>query len=89
MAGLSEAQKAAYVLADNKLALNAGWDFDSLRLELSSLQEIGFDLSLTGFGDIEIAGILVDKSAGLTDPDEAPEPPVDPVSVLSIALAGC
>ena len=78
--GWSEMQKRAYVLADNKLALNAGWDAEMLRLALGELSEAGFDLSLTGFGEDELAGILVDASGGLTDPDEVPEPPVDPVS---------
>ena len=79
-AGWSETQKRAYVLADNKLALNAGWDAEMLRLALGELSEAGFDLSLTGFGEDELAGILVDASGGITDPDEVPEPPVDPVS---------
>ena len=48
--GWSEAQKRAYVLADNKLALNAGWDEELLRVELSDLRGMGADLSLTGFG---------------------------------------
>ena len=46
---LSDEQKAAYVIADNKLALNAGWDEDKLQLELLRLQELDFDISLTGF----------------------------------------
>jgi len=79
-AGWSETQKRAYVLADNKLALNAGWDAEMLRLALGELSEAGFDLSLTGFGEDELAGILVDASGGPTDPDEVPEPPVDPIS---------
>jgi len=79
-AGWSETQKRAYVLADNKLALNAGWDAEMLRLALGELSEAGFDLSLTGFGEDELADILVDASGGIADPDEVPEPPVDPVS---------
>ena len=55
LAGLSEAQKRAYVIADNKLALNAGWDNELLGLELGELDALGFDLSLTGFGEDEIA----------------------------------
>jgi ParB-like chromosome segregation protein Spo0J len=50
--GWSDAQKRAYVLADNKLTLNAGWDDDLLRIELSGLQELNFDLGLTGFSDL-------------------------------------
>jgi DNA modification methylase len=80
--GWSEAQRRAYVLADNKLALNAGWDEDLLRLELGDLQSHGFDLGLAGFGELEIAGFLAEPSAGLTDPDEAPAPPEIPVSRL-------
>lgn len=79
--GWTEAQKKAYVLADNKLAMNAGWDMDMLKVELSGLGEMDFDLSLTGFGDDELATLLADKTEGLTDPDEVPEAPADPVSV--------
>ena len=68
LAHLTPTQRRAYVLADNKLALNAGWDTDMLRLELADLQLGGFDLGLTGFGDDEIAGLLVDTNGGLTDP---------------------
>ena len=80
--GWTEAQKRAYILADNKLALNAGWDADLLRVEIGDLQAVDFDISLIGFGDDELAAIMVDKTEGLTDPDEAPETPVDPVSAL-------
>ena len=52
--GWSDAQKRAYVIADNKLALNAGWDDELLRLEFNELDELGFDLELTGFGLNEI-----------------------------------
>ena len=79
--GWSEAQKRAYVLADNKLAENAGWDRDLLKIELGDLTAFDFDLDLTGFGEGEIADLLADKTAGLTDPDEVPEPPVEPVTV--------
>jgi ParB-like chromosome segregation protein Spo0J len=72
LAGLSEAQKRAYIIADNKLALNAGWDTDLLALELGELQATGFDLSLTGFSDIEILGLLAAGTQGLTDPDDIP-----------------
>ncbi len=74
--GLTEAQKRAYVIADNKLALNAGWNFDILRLEMASISAADFDLELTGFSEDEIAKIMGDK-AGLTEPDELPEV-VDP-----------
>ena len=78
--GWSEAQKRAYVLADNKLAMNAGWDDNLLKIELADLQALNFDLGLTGFSFDEIATLTFDKTAGLTDPDEAPEAPADPVS---------
>jgi DNA modification methylase len=79
---LTEAQRRAYVIADNKLALNAGWDMDLLKVELGGLQADGFDLGLTGFSGDELAGLFAESTDGLTDPDEAPEVPVDPVSVL-------
>ncbi|MGE4043571.1 MAG: site-specific DNA-methyltransferase [Acetobacteraceae bacterium] len=56
--GWSQAQIRAYLLADNKLALNAGWDTATLALELGELQAMGFDLALTGFSDDEIADLL-------------------------------
>lgn len=77
---LTDAQRRAYVLADNKLALNAGWDADLLRIEIADLQADGFDLALTGFSGDEIAAFLADGSAALTDPDEIPAPPAVPVS---------
>ncbi|WP_258117159.1 ParB/Srx family N-terminal domain-containing protein [Mesorhizobium onobrychidis] len=67
--GLSEAQKRALVIADNKLALNAGWDTELLGLELADLGELGFNLSLTGFDDLEIAALTNIGKPGLTDPD--------------------
>jgi len=74
--GWTEAQKKAYVIADNKLALNAGWDNDMLAVELGELSELNFDLSLTGFGADEIGTLLADDpTEGLTDEDAVPEPP--------------
>jgi hypothetical protein len=56
---LTETQRKAYIIADNKLALNAGWDLDLLKIELAGLrEEDGFDLSLTGFNDIELNSLL-------------------------------
>lgn len=55
--GWTEAQKKAYVIADNKLALNAGWDNEILRIEFDDLKEIGFDLLLTGFDNNEITNL--------------------------------
>jgi ParB-like chromosome segregation protein Spo0J len=77
---LTETQKRAYVLADNRLALSAGWDADMLRLELGELDAAGFDLALTGFEPGELAGFLADPGEGLTDPDEVPEVPLLPVA---------
>lgn len=51
---LTETQRKAYILADNKMALNAGWDEDMLRLELRELGDMGFDLELTGFDGVEV-----------------------------------
>lgn len=80
--GWSEAQRRAYVLADNKLALNAGWDSDLLKVELLDLQGVGFDLALTGFDADELAALTIEDTDGLTDPDAVPETPADPVSEL-------
>jgi DNA modification methylase len=78
---LTEAQRKAYVIADNKLALNAGWDEQLLAIELKGLGELGFDLGLTGFGELEFSALFAEKTDGLTDPDEAPEAPENPVSM--------
>lgn len=78
--GWTKAQIKAYALADNKLALNAGWDEALLALEIADLQELGFDLPLIGFSDIEIAALGASETVGLTDPDDAPAAPEQPVS---------
>jgi len=81
--GWTEAQKKAYVIADNKLALNAGWDEKMLSLEFDELQELGFDLTLTGFTGDEILALKpLEETVGLTDEDEVPETPEVPVTVL-------
>ena len=51
LVGLSDAQRKAYIIADNQLALNSGWDLDMLRVEFEQLQELDFDLSLIGFDE--------------------------------------
>lgn len=61
-AHLTEAQRKAYVIADNKLALNAGWDDEMLRIELAELGELGFDLDLTGFSIGEISNLSFGES---------------------------
>lgn len=77
--GWTEAQKKAYVLADNQLAVNAGWDAELLSTELKGLQELDFDLGLIGFGDLD--ALLADKTYGLTDSDDVPDAPDNPVTV--------
>lgn len=76
--GWTDAQRKAYVLADNQLALNAGWDAAVLSTELQGLSEVGFDLELLGFGNLE--ELLATGTEGLTDPDDVPELPADPVT---------
>jgi DNA modification methylase len=81
--GWTEAQKKAYIIADNKLALNAGWDNELLAVEFGELKELEFDLELTGFDLAEIGELMPDEPVdGLTDEDAVPEPPETPVSVL-------
>jgi ParB-like chromosome segregation protein Spo0J len=76
LAHMSETQKRAYVLTDNQLALNAGWDEALLRLELADISELGFDLALIGFGAGELERLLAgDGRTGLTADDEAPALP--------------
>ena len=79
---LTDAKRRAYVIADNKLALNAGWDVELLKIELSDLKALDFDLSLTGFDPGELGNLLADKTEGLTDPDAVPETPARAVTVL-------
>lgn len=80
---LSEAQRKLYILADNKLAMNAGWDTALLSLELGELQEMGEDLSIVGFDDGELAELLQPEQVeGLTDEDLVPEIPDEPTSKL-------
>ena len=79
---LTDAQKRAYVIADNQLALNAGWDADMLKVEIADLTAADFDLSLLGFDDKMLASLTADETEGLTDEDDVPDVPVKPVSVL-------
>jgi ParB-like chromosome segregation protein Spo0J len=60
LVGLTEAQRKAYIIADNKIALNAGWDEELLRVELESLQDMNFDLDLLGFNEDELNEIFKD-----------------------------
>ena len=78
---LTEIQKKALIIADNKLALNAGWDNELLSLELEELELEGLDLSLTGFGEEEISALKPEVvNEGLTDEDAVPEPPPEPIT---------
>lgn len=80
LSGLTEAQKRAYIIADNRLALDAGWDVDILKLEFAELEKEGFELSKTGFSDEEINEMMADldrEVAGVEDVD-TPEPPKNP-----------
>jgi DNA modification methylase len=82
LAHLTPTQKKAYILADNRIAENAGWDEELLKLELAELQDADFNLDLMGFGDEELDRLLdgnVDQ-AGLTEDDAVPESPAEPVS---------
>ncbi len=81
LSNLTSAQKRAYVIADNKLALNAGWDSDALKFEITGLKDEDFDLSLTGFDQGEIEQILIGNgNDGLTDQDAVPEVGEEPVT---------
>jgi DNA modification methylase len=84
--GWSDEDRRVYCLADNRLAETSVWDPETLRLEWNELVALGAgdDLSMIGFSEDDIAdlvpGILGESGAGLTDPDDVPEPPVEPVS---------
>jgi DNA modification methylase len=81
---MTESQKKAYIIADNKLAMNAGWDNSMLTIELQDLEDEGFDLSLTGFDDKELDALLnvIEGTNGLTDEDAVPETPIEPKTKL-------
>lgn len=81
LAGMTDVQRRAYVIADNKLALNAGWDDAVLALELQELGDLGFDVDLTGFSLDEINALTPEEIApGLTDEDAVPELQAEPGS---------
>lgn len=77
---LTDAQRRALVIADNRLALSAGWDDEMLASELIGLRDDGFSLPLLGFGDDEIGRLLAVQTEGLTDPDDVPEEQAEAVS---------
>lgn len=72
LAGLTEAQRKAYVIADNRLALDAGWNFELLKMEVEALGELGFEeITLTGFTEAELGNLFLDKPA--EEPEKAPK----------------
>jgi len=81
---LTPTQKKAYIIADNRLALNAGWDDQMLTIELNDLLEDKFSLELLGFNADELNALLnpVEINEGLVDEDEVPEPPLEPITKL-------
>ena len=79
---LTEAQKKAYIIADNRLALNADWDYEMLKVELKELDDLEFDINLLGFEDKEIDVLLAEPTEGLTDEDEVPDLPDEPITKL-------
>jgi DNA modification methylase len=80
IADLSETQAKAYRLADNRLSEDADWDIEMLGLEIRELDDLGFELDLTGFDNTELANLLIDPDLGETDEDAVPEPPEEPIS---------
>ena len=81
LAGLTDIQKKAYIIADNKLALNAGWDDQILKLEIAELKNAGFDLGLTGF-NIDELKVFDPTVEGLVDEDQVPDAPEEPKTKL-------
>ena len=80
---MTASQKKAYIIADNKLAMNAGWDTSMLSIEMKDLEDEGFDLALLGFDDKELNALLEPEVAdGLTDEDATPELPKEPKTKL-------
>lgn len=83
LSGLTEAQKKAYIIADNKMALNAGWDEELLKIELENLKELDFDLELTGFNVDELDDIFqVKEEQEIVEDDFDIEPPEEPKAKL-------
>lgn len=79
--GLTEAQRKAYLIADNKLTENSDWDYDLLAVEVERLKELDFDVDLTGFDATELDALITPTVfKGLTDEDEVPEPPEEPIT---------
>ena len=83
LSGLTEMQRRQLVLADNRIALNAGWDLEMLNLELKELSVMGADLEALGFTAQELAAALNQGDEGLTDENEVPE-----VAEAAVTVAG-
>lgn len=84
VSGWSDAKRRAYVIADNKLALNADWDNEALKLEIADLKTMDFNLDVLGFEPTELDALFAppeEESEGLTDPDETPETPSAPITL--------
>jgi len=82
---LTEEQKRSYLIADNKLTLNGGWNEDLLRIELTALKELGADLQLTGFDVTELADIMLGKDVEFKEYDESS---ADDVQLLTCPKCG-
>lgn len=83
LAHMTDSQKKAYVIADNQLAMNAGWDTSLLSLELADLKDQGFNLDILGFDPKELDKLLEPEQVdGLTDEDAVPDVPVEPKTKL-------
>ena len=86
--GLTEAQKKAYVIADNQLALNAGWDLDALKLELDHLAEVDFDIELLGFSE-DMLDALNEVMPDFSPADESDQGKLDELEPIYIACPHC
>jgi ParB-like chromosome segregation protein Spo0J len=84
LAYLSAAQRKAYIIADNKLAENAGWDTELLGLELRDLKELGFELPLVGFNDFELNSLLAANGLGTGG-----DAPVDEIAEKWAVIVEC
>jgi len=82
LAHLTPTQRRALMIADNQIALNAGWNEEMLSAELASLKEEAFDLELLGFDDADLDRLLATPLEEVQSADEAPEPPTEPISRL-------
>src|SRR5574337_76310 len=81
MEHLTDTQRKALIMADNRIAENAAWDDELLRLELTDLLDAGFDPKIAGFDDVEVQALIDGNgTVGLTDPDDAPEPAAEGVA---------